>query len=201
MPLILAALLAASAAAAPAKAPPKVPPADADTVKLVEYVLRTPTNELAPETVPPFLEIDPASLPERLRDRYSGKRVELETLAKLSEGKKKPFIRRLGNDAEARCDYEEDDGRKLGIYRSVGFEEIYEDEVVKLSDRTKCTTCEMQEEFTLRMLIVKKKGEKQPTKHYLLHAKDPLFAIVGAIRQGIGTGTNFFGVASGAQCH
>ena len=76
--------------AAPAKA-------GKDTIRLVEYFLSVDTTDLPPEAIPQFMAVDTNTLPARLRDPYRAKRAELSSLRKITQGKTKPPLRRLGN--------------------------------------------------------------------------------------------------------
>lgn len=179
---------------------------DPDELKLVRYVLRTPTAQLAPETIPPFLELDPAELPKDLRGGWWAKKEELEALAKIAAGRKKAPLRRIGNDEEPLCEIEEANARKLGILGMAGFVPVEEHEVIKLLDKTSCTECELQTEFTLRIFEKKPAGKpkKKPgrlERIYRMHAKDPLMALVSAMRAGQeGSGTSFFGIGMYPKC-
>ncbi|HVE11821.1 MAG TPA: hypothetical protein VNI01_00385 [Elusimicrobiota bacterium] len=202
-----AGLLAALLAVSPARAAEPKPAAaksslDPDSLKLVQYVLRTPTGELAPETIPPFMALDPSAVPNDLKAKVLAKREELLALQKIAGGKKKAPLRRIGNDAKAKCSQEDATDAKIKIMRMAGFSLIEEHELMELMNKTNCSECELQEEFTLQVekLPPKEKGGK-PRVAYLLHESDPIFAVIATIRQGgAGTGTNFFGVGGGPKC-
>lgn len=185
---LLAVLLALPAAAADKAAPPS------DDAKLVDYFVKTPTGELDPKLIPHFMELDLSKLDEQRRSGAQAKRLELNMLRKVSQSTTKPPIRRAGQDPLNTCDVQEGDSAFARYLMSMGFERITEDEEKKLEEKTKCTECELTEEFTLTRVIVKAepKKKKPAEKLLLLHAKDPLMAIVSQYRDGHGNGTNFF---------
>ena len=77
-----------------------------------------------PWSVPPLEE-----LPPRLRAPVLAKKAELRALEKIAEGKKKPFLRRLGAEDAPRCEAPETGSEsKLGILRLAKYEPISEDE-------------------------------------------------------------------------
>lgn len=208
--LLLAALLLGWSGAAPAwakkakaAAPADMGTADADTMKLVETFLSRPTAELPPEAVPPFLAVDPATLPARLREKYRAKRYELLALKKTLEGRQKPPLRRLGKEEKAACDIKRESPQFLALMKQTGFAPITEDEEAFVMEKTKCSECELQEEFSLQIVDVLSAKKGQPaTRYLLLIDNDPLWALVGLYRQGRTntTGTSFFGIGMQPAC-
>lgn len=182
----------------PGKAVAEKYTASKDTVKLVRYVTTTDTADLNPEVIPPFMEVDAATLPGSLRPKYRAKVAELEALRTIAEGKKKPPIRRAGKEENHDCDIEEGTLAYVNMLKETGFEPIATDEENFLLSRTKCTQCELMSEFTLKIVVVpaKKKGER-PTAYRFLSVSDPLMALVAQYRSKH-VGTNFFGAFFGA---
>ena len=174
-----------------------------NTVKLVDYFLKSKTSALQADLIPTFLSILPATLPRRQRDGYRAKRAELRQLKKIVENKKKPPIRRVGLKPKEFCDKEDATLFLVAYYRKLGFEQISEDEELWLESKTKCSFCELMDEFSLTALVVPPKKKKDPATQFLfLHAKDPLMALVGQYREGkSATGTNFFSVGFFGACH
>jgi hypothetical protein len=179
-----------------AAAPAKVQ-ASSDTVRLVEYFLKTETVDLVPGAVPKFMEVDPESLPSKLRKPYLVKKEELLALKKIADGRKKPPLRLLTESPMDSCEPEKGTEQTVGIYRLAGYANISEDEEVHLMRQTSCTECELMSEFSLKILLLPpKKKEGKPQRVLMLHDKDPLWTLVGAYRQGRENpfGTNFFGL-------
>lgn len=199
----LAAALAVAAAAAPAPKDKK-PAADGlskETRGLVDYVLKTPTADLTESAIPAFMELDPKALPAPLGPRVQAKQAELNALRSIAESRKKPPIRRAGQEEDNLCPREEGSMQFVKALAEMGFEEITDDEERFLLKRTKCTECELQEEFTLKIVITppEKKGGKH-RQHLFLSQSDPLMALVAKYRDGSAIGTDFFGAFAGA-CH
>lgn len=204
--LLAAALLAAPPAAFAAPAAEKKKPAaedkgsaGAETLKLVDYVLKTEAPDLNPEVIPPFMEVDLKTLPAGLRPGYRAKVAELEALRKIAESKKKPPIRRAGEEEKTVCPREEGDLAYVKMLQQMGFETISELEEQFLLRRTKCSECELQEEFTLKIIITppEKKGKKH-VQHLLMSKSDPLMGLIARYREGSEGGTDFFGSFHGA---
>lgn len=199
MPVTALALLAALAWAAPA--PPPAAKLDPDLKKLIEYVLGNPVNTLSEKAIPPFMEIDPKTLPPDLRGKVEVKQAEFSALQKVATGKRKSFLRRIGNDEAARCEDEEGTEAKLKALKMAGFEVIDESELLELQRRTSCSQCELQEEFTLRVLnLPPAKPKGRPRVAFLLYTSDPIFAVIASIRQGGEGPTAFFGVGGHPKC-
>jgi hypothetical protein len=205
LPILLLALLLA-AAAAPAHAAKKEKPeagvtASSETIKLVEQFTNLETADLPVEAIPQFMAVDVKTLPSKLRSKYQAKKLELIALKKNADGKKKGFFRRMGNDKQAQCTPEEGDEQTVAMLPQMGFEPINEEEEKFLMQKTNCTECELNEEFSLTMYIVppKKKGEKA-TRYMFLSQNDPLMGLIASYRSG-GTGpTAFFGIGGAGGC-
>lgn len=192
---------AAKASKGPAKAPAEAPPAN-DDEKLVDYFTKSDTSDLDPNAIPRFMEVDLSKMSAGRRSAAQAKRLELKALRKTMESKTKPPIRRAGQEPDNSCGAEEGSDMQSGIMKSIGFMPVTEDEVQFLIQRTKCTECELTEEFTYTILIVPgDKAKKIPNKkHTFLHAKDPLMALVTQYRGGGKGGTDFFSAGFFGAC-
>lgn len=206
----MALLFAASAVAGPAhakkkrrrKAAAEKYTADAETVKFAEYFVKTDSGDLDPELVPQFMNILPETLPRRLRDPVKAKKAELRALLKISQAKKKPPIRRAGQEPLEDCEFIEGTRELVRVQQKMGFEIIPEDEEIWLMNQTRCTECELVDEFSLTIIVVPgDRKKKRPAEKYLLmHQRDPLMALLAQYRQGKNNprGTNFFSGFVGA---
>lgn len=189
-----------SAKAKPA-APKEAAPAN-DDEKLVDYVTKTDTGSLDPKAIPRFMELDLAAMSPGRQAAAKAKRLELKALKKAMESKSKPPIRRAGAEPDQSCDAEEGNDMQVAMLQRMGFMPVTEDEVKFLVERTKCTECELTEEFTYTIYIVRgDKAKKKPDrKHTFIHAKDPLMALVSQYRNGGKGGTDFFSVGFFGAC-
>lgn len=175
--------------AAPARA------ADAAlTAQIVDTVLKVPTDAVDPRLIEPFLAVEPETQPKAKREKIRIKQIELRTLLKLHDTKKKGGIL----PPAAGCDQSKgvQPHKMLGAYLFAGYEEIFEEEQREIEKRTFCTETEMICQFSL--VILHDKGSKKP-RRLLLHANDPLMGIVASIRGKAGGQTKFFG-AGGLTC-
>lgn len=202
--LLLVGLLALPGHAAKPKAaaaPKEAPPAN-DDEKLVDYFLKSETPDLDPKAIPRFMAIDLAPMSPGRRSGAQAKRAELKALRKSMESTTKPPIRRAGQDPLESCGVEEGSAQQAKIMQNIGFMPVTQDEVAFLVQRTKCTECELSEEFTYTRLIVPgDKAKKIPAeKHMFVHAKDPLMALVSQYRGGGKGGTDFFSVGFFGAC-
>lgn len=181
--------LALALLAAPARA------GDADlTRQIVDAVLKVPTSEVDPRLIEPFLAVDPATQPKAKRSRIVAKQIELKTLLKLHDTKKKGGIL----PPAVGCDQSKAvvPHSMLGAYQFAGYEEIFEEEQREIEKRTFCTETEQICQFSL--MIFHDKGSKKP-RRLMLHANDPLMGIVASIRGKGGGQTKFFGLG-GVTC-
>lgn len=174
-----------------------------DTVKLVDYFLNTETADLNVDLVPTFLGLLPATLPMRQREPYRAKRAELLGLKKTTDAKGRPPIRRAGEEPKEHCDIEEATPTLISWIKKLRFVEIDEDEEKWLEGQTRCTMCELTDEFSLTIYQnkPKKKGER-PKVYYFVQEKDPLMALLARYREGHknGGGTNFFSAGFIGAC-
>lgn len=193
-------LLAASLVAPPSLA---VEPATKETVSMVEKVLKTPTEELPPGVVPPFLAVDPESLPKKLRQRFLAKRVELYSLKHLADTKKRGAVR-MPDYSPAPAVPDEGQSDNPGILLMAGYTELTESELDYVKDKSKCTERDLETEFSLKITVTRDpKTRKVVGRRLFLHAKDPLQGMVAAFRSqsGVGGQTNFFGVGGFTCAH
>ena len=180
--------------------------ADTETLRLVELFVSAPTSDLPPEKVPDFLAVDPQTLPAKLRTPWLAKREELLALKKISDGTRKPPIRRIDVPPPAARDCLPLEGPAAdAVLRSAGYSDVKEEEVQFIMEQTKCSECELMVEFTLEKALKPMQGKKrEPTAKtfYFLHPKDPLWTLVGAYRAGNRNpfGTAFFGIGH-PHCH
>lgn len=198
--IFLAALLAAPAVSAPVKTAEKS--AASDDEKFVDYFLKTDTGELNPALIPRFMALDLEKIPAKKRDGVAVKRLELKALRKSAEAKTKPPIRRAGAEPLDKCAVEEGGPDILQKLRIGGFVEITDSEERFVMEKTKCTECELVEEFTLTRVAVHKDPKKKgrPEGHIFLHSKDVLMALVAQYRDGGKGGTNFFSIGFFGAC-
>lgn len=179
--------------------------ASKDTIELVETFLKLDTAVLPAEAIPEFMEVDRSTLPSKLRDPYQAKRIELLALRKIAEGKRKPLVRRIAfEDKPAVCEAEKGTPLLLKSLKRMGFMQLTEDEVMFLQRKTKCSECELQEEFTLMVVMIPgdKKKKKPAERHYLISGNDPLTAYIAVYRSGRENtiGTAFFGIGMKPVC-
>ncbi|MBI4676847.1 MAG: hypothetical protein HY748_04630 [Elusimicrobia bacterium] len=189
------------AAGKPAKAASKQ--ADPETIKLVEFFVQAPVADLPPEAVPYFMEVDTGALPTRLLHRYLAKRVELQSLKRLAEGKGKGSLRRLGQDPQTTCgDPDILTPQALGLLRKMGFNEYKDTEVSFLMKETSCTQCELRSEFTLTVIQLQAKpGRKRPAVRFLFRDDDPIIALLAHYYSGTRPrNTSFFGIGGSPKC-
>jgi len=174
--------------------------ADTETIRFVELFVNAHTSDLPPEKVPDFLAVDPKTLPSKLRTGWLEKREELLALKKISDGARKPTVRRIDVPPPGARDCLPLEGEAAdAVLRSAGFSDVEEHEVQFIQDQTNCTECELMVEFTLEKALKHSKGKKGKATtrtYYFLHPKDPLWNLVGAFRAGNRNpfGTPFFGV-------
>lgn len=171
--------------------------ADAETVKLVRFFIKTPTAELPPELVEAFLAVKSETLPKKLRRPYEAKKLELYTLKQLAVGKNKGDYRITAEDCSAP---KEGRSQDAALLKQSGYVEIEEDEEQYLIDKTHCSQQKQMCEFTLQ-IIVETAGRRIVRRRYFLHGKDPLMALVSEYRASKGhRNTNFFGLGSYPTC-
>jgi len=167
---------------------------DAATVQLVDYFLKTPTAEVNPKLVDPFLAVDPDALPRRRRDKARAKQLEIRTLLKLHDTKKKGSW--LGPVEGCTLSSIVHPLMEMGAYRIAGFSEITEDELDYVMEKTKCKEIDLGCQFSLIIFF-----DKGKPRHLMLSANDPLNATIAEFHAGhVGGQTNFFGKGT-FTCH
>jgi hypothetical protein len=177
--------------------------ADKDTIELVDSFLKADTAKIPAGAIPVFMKIDPETLPERQRIPYEAKKAELQALRMAAESKRKAPIRRAGEDPIKNCPREKGSKQLVDQLLKMGFGQLEPEEVRYLEKKTRCTECELIDEFGLKVTIVppnKKKKQKYPRRYYLMHQNSPAWALVAAFRKGSQGGTNFFGVGFFGAC-
>ncbi|MBI3551091.1 MAG: hypothetical protein HY077_01120 [Elusimicrobia bacterium] len=162
-----------------------------DTIQMVEYFLKTPIADLPAGSVEQFLAVDPESLPKKLRERYKGRRLELYTLKRVAQGKKKGTLRTPEPDCDAPKDAK---SGEIGVLKAAGYEELFETDLVCIERESKCTPHDLMCEFTLQ-IFVEKKGKKKISR-FFMYKSDVMMGIVAVCRDEVRVGkqTNFFGV-------
>jgi hypothetical protein len=165
-------------------------------VKMVEFFVKTPVQELPAENIDEFLAIDPAKLPAKLRTPFAARKLELQTLKQLNFGKKKGTIRTPEKNCSIPDEAKSDQPAAL---KMAGFEELTEDEEGHVLTTTECTERDLMCEFSMQIVLERDaKTKRVKRRRYYLYPTDPLMAIVASYRSGKGAGgnTNFFGRGS-----
>lgn len=161
-------------------------PDEATRVKIAEYMLKTPLDEANPTLVSGFMKLDPETLPKKMRDKVRGKQMEIDAVVKIHKGKKKGPFRFPSACVIKR--YEGPEGlRVMGMIQ--GNVEIEGEEEEYIEKKTNCTEDQLLCEFSLNIVIMKRK-DKPPLKRYFLMEADPLMALVGEKRGGGGSAGN-----------
>ena len=180
---------------------------DKDKIHFVETFIETPTANLPPDAVPLFMDIDPKTLPPKLRMPCEAKQMEIKALQKVAEGKRKPPIRRY-DMAEPKCDEPvKGNPRLLQAWKMARYVEATEDEIDMAMVETKCSECELETEFTLKRMAWEEPGKDKAKKtriRYFFVDVDPVWFFIDLHRRNmkLTTGTPFFGVGGRPpQCH
>ncbi|MBI3289520.1 MAG: hypothetical protein HYZ74_08390, partial [Elusimicrobia bacterium] len=150
----------------------------------------------SPSVIEPFLTIDPETLPKRMRAKIRAKQLEIRTLLKLHDTKKKGSILQPSEGC-TQASFVKPTSELPG-YAFAGYEEITESEERQLLERTLCNEVDLGCHFSL--VIFYDAGSKVPRKLYM-STMDPLMALVAAARGGskAGVGGNgYFG--TGISC-
>ncbi|MBI5882774.1 MAG: hypothetical protein HZB91_06690 [Elusimicrobia bacterium] len=197
-------LMALLAGPAPAASSTKgKPKADPETVRLVELFLKTPVQDLPPESVPYFLEVATAALPGRLLHLFLAKRIELLALKRLSESKNKGSLKRPTQEPQTTCsDPDVLTPQAFSFLKKMGFNEYKDVEVAFLMKETNCTMCELRSEFTLTVVQIpgKDKKKKDPVR-FLFRDDDPIIALLAHYYSGTtNRNTSFFGIGASPKC-
>lgn len=163
-------------------------PYAADQVKLARYVLDTPTNEAAPALVNRFLDLDPARLPKKMRGDAATKQLEIKTLLKLHDTKKKGSILNPVPGCNSASGIRKT--ADIPAYQFIGYGEIFEEERAEVEKRTLCNEDDMVCQFSL---VIFHDGNPKVPRRLFMHGQDPLMGIIAASRGKAGGQTNFFG--------
>ncbi len=171
-----------------------------DDAQFVEAFLKIDVPRLPAEQIGRFVAIEPATLPEKLREPFKARRLELRALRDLASGKKKGPWRMPQSDCEIPHD---SDAGELAVLKRAGYVEVEEEEMRWVGDKTKCSERDMLCEFTLKELDFKTK-DKKTRRRYFLYCRascDPLMVLIGAHRSKVDDSqTHFFGMA-GPTCN
>ena len=174
----------------------EAPSLDEDALAMVKAFLKMPTAQLPAAHIPKFLAVDPAALPEKLRQPFWAKRLELYTLKQLADGKKKGGVRMPEEDCSIPKDTR---STSAGPLRRAGYEEISGLEEDYVMEQTECTEHDLMCEFTLQILAPSRGMKEGHGRRLFLHQNDPLFAMVALYRQHGRASTRFFGIG-GVNC-
>lgn len=189
MPVLLLAFLLAAlpARAEDAKAAPT--PADKTTLELVDYFLKVPTSEANPKLVAAFLAVDGRTLPKKLRLKAGLKQAEIRDLIKLRAAKKGGSL----VQPDAVCTGEEmvRPLAEADIFLGGQYEEIDEDELKYVMDKTHCTELDLGCRFSLKIFFTKSVPKQKPRRMGFLGG-DPIMGLIAESR-GKGGSTHFFG--------
>lgn len=160
---------------------------EADRIKLVEYMLKTPTGDADPKLVAPFMQIDTSALPKKYQRKAQAKQIEIQMLMKIAKGKKKgPF--RYPEACQAKRYYGE-----LGLQTMamiIGNVEVEPEEIDYIRLKTNCTEEQLICEFSLNVVVLPAKGKAPARIKYFLMETDPLMALVAEKRGGGGSAGN-----------
>ncbi len=171
-------------------------PDEETRVKTAQYMLKTPLDEANPTVVAAFLKLDTKTLPPKLRDKARAKQLEIDAIVKIHKGKKKGPFR-----FPAACEikrYEGPEGiRIMGMI--MGNTEITEEEEEYLELKGNCTEEQLMCEFSLNIVLIKRK-DKPPLKRYYLMEADPLMAWVAEKRGGGASAGNQYFQALKPSC-
>lgn len=158
---------------------------EASKIKLVEYILKTPTSDADPNLVAPFMDLDADALPKKLRAKAKAKQLEIKSLVKISKGKKKgPF--RYPEACQAKR-YGPEGIQVMSMI--LGNQEVEPEEVEYVMAKTSCTEEQLICEFTLNVVVIPRKDKSPQIKFYLMES-DPLMALVAEKRGGGGSAGN-----------
>lgn len=185
MTLLLSMMLLLAGPSVGAETKDAAPAADKTTVELVQYFLKTPTSEANPKLIDPFLAVKTETLPKKLRGRAAAKQAEIGALLRLHDTKKGgSLVQPLEGCSE------KDFVKPLSMagFFSEGYEEVTEDELKYVMDKTKCSEIDLGCRFSMLIFFEKKKD-----RILKFTAADPIMAVVAESR-GKGGGTHFFGM-------
>jgi hypothetical protein len=159
-----------------------------DQVKLARYVLDTPTADAEPALVKRFLDLDPSRLPKKMRGDAATKQLEIKTLVKLHDTKKKGGILNPVPGCNSSSGIRKT--ADIPAYQFIGYGEIFEEERAEVEKRTLCNEDDMVCQFSL---VIFHDGNPKIPRRLFMHGQDPLMGIIAASRGKAGGQTNFFG--------
>ena len=190
MKLLLAALLLLSGPVLAEDKKDEPATADKQTIELVQYFLKVPTEDASPKLIEPFLGVKPDTLPKKLRNKTIAKQAEIAGLLRLNDTKKKGSYVYHAEGCTG-----EDMVKPLKMAAFFGppaYAEVTEDEIQYVQNTTHCTEIDLGCRFSLSIFF--DKGKPRVLKFL---AADPIMAIV-AQSHGGGSGSHLFG--SGLTC-
>lgn len=184
-------LAAALAVAVPAAAAAK--PTDAE----ISAFLKMDVGSMTPELIRFMLALPETDVPEKLRKKFKAKRLELHTYKQLGGKSRGGMI-----FPEKDCSIpSESKSEEIAVLQSVGYVEAFEHEIQYLHEKTHCSERQMMCEFSLQIILEKRKGGKQSVRRLFLHGKDPLMALISEFRvKGANRDTPFFGRSTFPTC-
>lgn len=158
---------------------------DKTTVELVEYFLKVPLAEADPSFVNRFLAVAQEDIPKKLRRKALAKQIEIRDLVKLHATKKQGVLIQPDEACSEKDFIFPLD--QVSFYLSMGYEEVNEDELEYVKNKTKCTEIDLGCRFTLKIFFKKGKDRRM-----MFVPQDPIMAIVAESHKG--GSTKFFGM-------
>ena len=162
----------------------------------VQQVLRTPLQRLSRPQINQFLyRVAPAALPAELQQAYFQKRDAImgaglhRSFRLEEEPRPKRAPKPAGNPNSSKA------------LLAAGYAEITSGELAWLMRETQCTSAQLEENATLR-IVAEMGSDKKKALRYFLHSKDPFFAAVVNYRTGHKDirGSRLFGTKSQSFC-
>ncbi|MBI5242379.1 MAG: hypothetical protein HY922_01690 [Elusimicrobia bacterium] len=169
---------------------------NASQAAFVQQVLRTPLERLSQEQINRFLyRVAPRNLPAQAQQAYFQKRDSIMAagLHRSFQMDEEPEPRKPSKPAA-----KENSAKAL---LAAGYKEIDSAELAWLNKQTKCSTAQLEEHSTLK-IVVEMGRDKKKTLRYFLHSTDPFFAAVANYRTGRKDirGTRLFGTKGRSYC-
>ena len=172
---------ASTSAGAPAA---KSVEADKNTIDLVNYFLKVDLAEASPKLVDPFLAVQIETLPKKMQRKAEARQIEVAALVRLHDTKKKGSLIQPAQDCN-----EKDFVKPLSLAGAFSaYEEVTEDELRYVQDKTKCTEIDLGCRFSMLIFFEKKKD-----RIVKFNAMDPIMAKVAEFR-GHGGTSHLFGM-------
>lgn len=196
VPLVLC-LLASALHAAEVKKP--AGPDEKTKIKIVEYMLKTPLDQASLSVVGPFLELDVETLPKNLRAKARAKQLDVQTLFKLHDTKKKGSVLPVVEGCTASSFVKP--MKDIPSYQMAGYQEITEAEEKGVMERTLCNEVDLGCHFSL---IIFAGADPKIPRRLFMHGNDPIMTMVAATRANakasIG-GNGYFGIGGFSCMH